>query len=271
MGDNIIKPKISVIMGAYNAENRIRKSVESIIKQDFQDWELIICDDGSKDNTLRVLKKIEKLDDRIIVIKNKKNMGLAYSLNHCISIARGEYIARMDDDDFSHSNRLSVQYEYMQRHSEIAVLGTAANLVDSTHIWGEMKRLDYPDAYDIWAGRSFIHPTVMIRKDALINSGLYTVAKYVGRTEDYDMWCKIYAAGYKGHNLQEKLIDYYEDRTSFSKRKYIYRGYSTRLRLLWRKSLNIPLKKLYVAFIPMLHGLIPIRLMRNIRTKRFGQ
>lgn len=262
-------PKISIIMGVFNAQDRIIKSVKSIINQDFQDWELIICDDGSTDNTFEVIKQLEKNDSRIKPIRNEKNRGLAYSLNHCISNAKGDYIARMDDDDFAHYNRLSTQYQFMLANPEFSIMGTSANLVDSKGKWGELNWAEYPTVLDIWAGKSFIHPSVMMRKDALLKSGLYSVAKYAERTEDYDIWCKFYAAGYRGYNLQEKLLDYYEDSSSLKKRKYRYRIISTKLRLLWRKSLGIPFNKIYIAFTPIVIGLIPGRIMRFIRLRRY--
>ena len=259
--DNTNPPKISVIMGAYNAQKRLKKSVESIINQDFKNWELIICDDGSTDDTYLYILELAKKDTR----------GLAYTLNHCISVSRGEFLARMDDDDYSYPNRFTIQYEFLCSHPEVAIVGSAACLVDSKAVWGEMYRPEYPTKYNIWEGKSFIHPTVMMRKDAVIISGLYSVGKYVGRTEDYDMWCKMYAAGFQAYNLQEKLLDYYEDRTSFSKRKYIYRVYSTKLKLMWRKSLDVPASKIFVAFKPMLHGLVPTCFMKKIRMIKFGR
>ena len=93
-------PKISVIMGIYNCANTISGSIESIINQTYEDWELIMCDDGSIDTTFDVAKEYQKkYPQKIILLKNKRNRGLNYTLNKCLEIAKGEYIARMDGDD----------------------------------------------------------------------------------------------------------------------------------------------------------------------------
>lgn len=269
--DDRNQPKISVIMGAYNARGRLKKSVESIIHQEFTDWELIICDDGSTDDTYEVILELAKEEPRIVPLKNNRNRGLAYTLNHCIAVSKGEFLARMDDDDYSHPDRFTVQYAFLCSHPDIAIVGAAAFFVDSVSVWGELYHPECPVKYDIWKGRSFIHPTVMMRKAAVLQCGLYSVGKYVGRTEDYDLWCKLYAAGFQGYNLQARLLDYYEDRRSLSKRKYIYRIYETRLKLLWRKSLDIPALKIPIAFLPMLYGLVPAGLMKRLRLRKYGR
>ena len=96
------KPLISIIMGVYNVsdESVLQKAVSSILDQTYGNFEFIICDDGSSDNTLEMIKKIGKTDKRIKIIKNEKNCGLSYTLNHCLKYAKGNYIARMDADDF---------------------------------------------------------------------------------------------------------------------------------------------------------------------------
>ena len=91
-------PKISVLMGAYNCAETIGKSIESIQAQTVTDWELIICDDGSSDNTIEIVKEYQNNDDRIVLIQNDKNRGLSYTLNHCLEVAKAEYCARMDGD-----------------------------------------------------------------------------------------------------------------------------------------------------------------------------
>ena len=94
-------PKISVVMSVLNGSKYMDKGIQSIINQSFSDWEFIICDDGSNDETWQKLLNYAKEDSRIIPIKNEKNMGLAYSLNKCIRIARSNILARQDADDLS--------------------------------------------------------------------------------------------------------------------------------------------------------------------------
>lgn len=115
-------PRVSIIMGVYNGFGRMDRSIQSIINQTYKDWEFIICDDGSTDDTYMKLQEYAALDNRIVVLKNAHNSGLAQSLNNCLSVAKGEYVARMDDDDYSHSERLEKEVYFLNQHPEYAIV-----------------------------------------------------------------------------------------------------------------------------------------------------
>ena len=106
-------PQISVLMGIYNCADTLEEAVNSIINQTFNDWELIMCDDCSTDNTLEVAQKIAEKDSRIKVIKNEKNLTLAPTLNRCIEVASGKYVARMDGDDICDPTRFEKEIEIL--------------------------------------------------------------------------------------------------------------------------------------------------------------
>ena len=110
-----MEKKISVIMGIYNSRSKeiLKKALESILKQTYENFELIICDDGSTNECINWAKEICENDTRVKFIKNEKNKGLAFTLNHCLSVASGEYIARMDDDDISHTDRFEKQIKFL--------------------------------------------------------------------------------------------------------------------------------------------------------------
>ena len=108
-------PTVSVIMGIYNCEKTLSDAIDSIINQTYSDWELIMCDDGSTDNTYQIATKYSEKDNRITVIKNDTNSGLAFSLNHCLKYAKGEYVARMDADDISLPNRFEKQVAFLNK------------------------------------------------------------------------------------------------------------------------------------------------------------
>ena len=137
-------PEISVIMGVYNCKNvdLLKKSVESVIAQTYKDWEFIICNDGSSDNTLDVLQEIKKLDSRIRIISYNKNHGLAYALNKCLKAANGKYIARQDDDDYSVKNRFEMQLVEFNKHPEYSIIGTNAFVFDDKGFRYSWKRTD---------------------------------------------------------------------------------------------------------------------------------
>ena len=115
-------PKISVIMPAYNAEKYIKEAIDSILSQTFQDFELIVLNDCSKDSTEQII--LSYTDDRVVYLKNEVNMGVAATLNRGLAVAGGEYIARMDADDISHPERFRKQARYLDAHPEVAVLGS---------------------------------------------------------------------------------------------------------------------------------------------------
>ena len=139
-------PKVSVIMGVYNCKSRkqITKSIQSIIEQTYTDWEFIICNDGSTDATLEMLNDLQKLDKRIHVISYSTNRTLAYALNKCIEVSKGEYIARQDDDDISEIERLSKQVEFLDVHSDIAIVGSTAKIFDDIGVWGHYRVAEKP-------------------------------------------------------------------------------------------------------------------------------
>ena len=114
------KNKVSILMGIYNCADTLSDAIDSIIKQTYVNWELILCDDGSQDDTYQVaLKYQEKYPDKIILLKNKKNIRLAASLNRCAQYATGEYVARMDGDDLSLPNRFEKQVFFFRYASRI--------------------------------------------------------------------------------------------------------------------------------------------------------
>lgn len=126
-------PVVSVIMSVFNGQEYLSKSIESILEQTFEDFEFIILNDGSTDDSLGIINKYAKKDDRIIVINNEKNMGLTKSLNKCIKLARGEYIARQDADDISEKIRLETILQFLEsvKNKEKFILTTMTRFFDN--------------------------------------------------------------------------------------------------------------------------------------------
>lgn len=118
-------PLVSIILATYNDEKYIEQSVNSILSQTLKDFELIIVDDASTDNTKNILENIQKSDNRVKIFRNKNNRGLPYSLNRALHYAKGKYIARMDGDDISLPDRLQKQYNYMEKHKDVDICGAA--------------------------------------------------------------------------------------------------------------------------------------------------
>lgn len=264
------KQKISVIMGIYNCENTLKESIESIIKQTYGNWELIMCDDGSTDNSLKLAKEYEIRDKRIKVIRNTKNKGLAYSLNRCLEIAEGEYVARHDGDDICLPERFEKQISYIKKNN-FEFIGSYAKCFDEDGIWGEIKIKENPNILDVFSKSVFIHPTILIKKDVIKSVGGYTISPITYRTEDYDLYNKLYSKGYKGGNLPESLILFRKDKASYKRMKFRYRIDASKCRLKAWKSLNISKKYLPLVAMPVLKGFVPIAIIEKYQSIKFSK
>ena len=266
-------PAISVIMGVYNCKKEIllEQSIHSIIQQSYTDWEFLICDDGSTDGkTLNLLKIYEDRDPRIRILSYEKNQGLSYALNTCIGEAAGKYIVRQDDDDVSKPERFQKLVSFAEAHPEYAVVGSIADVTDDSGVWGSYPLEERPTKKSFYWNSPFAHPTVLMRKDILVAVGGYRVAEETRRCEDYDLFMRMYAAGYKGYNLQEKLYEY---RIVNGDKKYRpmkdriaeaivrYKGFK-KMGMLWG---GFP----YVLK-PILVGIIPQILFKKIKQKQFN-
>lgn len=264
-------PEISVVMSVYNRSNTLKESVRSILTQTLENFEFIICDDCSTDNSYISLLELQKEDNRIIVIRNETNIGLAASLNKCINLARGAYIARMDDDDISHKERFQLQYDFLTHHPEYSIVGCRCNTFDNKGLWAIFEHYGSLSSRDIMSGRMFVHPSVMIRKSDFIKAGGYTVSKRTMRGQDFDLWCKMYSSGFKGYILENILFDYYEDRDSLKVAKFKTRYYNFLTRKKWRSKLNLPLKYDIYAWKEILAGILPAKILvlyKQLRNKR---
>lgn len=164
---------VSIIMGVYNCKNYnlLRKSVESVLQQTYRDFEFIICNDGSTNDTLKELKKIAQLDSRIKIISYDKNCGLNHALNYCLAVSQGKYIARQDDDDISKPERLKKQVQFLDKNPEYVIVGTCADIFDDQGVWGEYTVPEKPQKGDFLWNSPFMHPTTMMRKAELLSGG----------------------------------------------------------------------------------------------------
>lgn len=265
--------EISVVMGVYNQKNKdvLRQSVNSILNQTFQNFEFIIYDDGSDEDTAAYIRELQKLDHRIVLAGKKENHGLAFSLNVCIQLARGRYIARMDDDDISLPERLQVQYDFLESHPGYAWCGCNCRLFDEDGIWGQRIMREYPDRTDYLKYSPYIHPTVMYRREALLENNGYLETEETLRCEDYEIFMRLRQKGLKGCNLQSMLFCYREGKESFAKRKMKFRINEAKVRYRNFKSMGIlfPVGWLYVLR-PIAAGLLPTGIIAKIKRMEAG-
>lgn len=200
---------VSVIMSVYNGEKYLVQAIDSILNQTYQNFEFIIIEDCSTDNSLDILEEYAKKDSRIKIIKKEKNIGIKgfiENLNLGISIAVGKYIARMDQDDVSLPERFQKQVDFLENNPEITLVGAQLNLINEQNkITGEaIAALQHRDIVKrITSQIQLFHPVIMFRKDQNIQyreKFLYC--------EDYDLYLNLITQGKKLANLNEKLLNY---------------------------------------------------------------
>ena len=196
-------PIISVIMGVYNQrdEDVLTKAVQSILQQTFQNFEFIIWDDGSDTDEAMIIKKLARLDERIVIAGKEENRGLAFSLKE----------------------RLRKQYEFLEKHTEYGWCGTNTELFDENGVWGYRKMPVEPRIKDYYHYSPYIHPSVMFRALLFDENQGYLDSKETLRCEDYEIFMNLLQRGQKGYNLQETLFKYRENRSSYQKRKIRFR------------------------------------------------
>ena len=225
---------VSIGMGVYNGSQFIEDAITSIIKQTYTNWELIIFDDGSTDNTLEKIKRFK--DSRIKIFSDGQNKGLPIRLNECIESSSGFYFARMDGDDIMMPNRLETQVNYLETHNDIDVIGSLAIMIDDkTQVFAKKIKYVPQSLYDIIrSGSYFIHPTVMARlkwfKQHKYDTGGY-------RGEDFDLWIRTFETS-KFFISDDYLLFYREVMTTY-KSKY-YQGYVLAKRVLQKHRNKMP-------------------------------
>lgn len=258
---------VSIVMGIYNCAPTLKEAVQSIQAQTYANWELIMCDDGSSDNTYEIACDLAKTDSRIMVLKNSQNMGLNYTLNKCLEYATGEYIARMDGDDISVPERFEKQVALLESQDEYDIVSSSIIMFDEDGEWGRTQAKEYPTAEDVVLYSPICHAAVMMRKECMDTVHGYTVDPRLLRVEDVNLWIKLYAAGYRCCNIKEPLYKVRNDKNAFQRRKYKYRIYSTRVRLQGCKLLHLGWACYIKSFRPILIGLIPLKMRMVIRKK----
>jgi cellulose synthase/poly-beta-1,6-N-acetylglucosamine synthase-like glycosyltransferase len=202
-------PKVSVVMSVYNGERFLRQAVESILDQTLTDFEFIVVDDGSTDGTAEILSSYAEADPRLRII-TQENRGLIQSLNRAIGAAQGEYMARMDADDISMPERLTVQVRWLDSHPQVAMLGTRYDEIDEH---GKVVRRGNRYVGSALVERAllqgnfsvFCHGSVMFRRTCFEHIGGYR--EQFKHAEDYDLWLRM-AEHYELDNLAETLYQH---------------------------------------------------------------
>ena len=199
-------PRVSVLMSVHNGDKYLREAIDSVLRQQYGDFEFIVIDDGSTDRSAEILLSYH--DPRIVVLRNERNLGLIGSLNRGIAAARGEFIARQDCDDLLEPERLGRQVAYLDRHPDVVLIGTWMQLIDEHGKEITLWRYPVTDAEIRWASlfnTALGHSSVMFRTDLARRLGGYS--QDFMHAEDYEFWSRLSAHG-KVANIPEPLQKY---------------------------------------------------------------
>lgn len=264
-----MKPIVSIISGIYNCADTLEDAFQSILSQTFTNWEWILCDDSSVDNTYEIAKEYaDKYPDKFILIRNERNMGLNYTLNRCLEYAKGKYIARMDGDDVCSPERFEEELRCLEENPNISIVSTDMEFFDETGTWGVISHPEFPENTDFLAGSPFCHAPSMVRKEAYEAVGGYSVSNKLIRVEDYHLWIKMYAIGLKGQNIHKALYQMRDDRNAYNRRKFQYRLNEAYVRLLVVKELRLPFYTAIYALRPIIVGLLPKKLYDSLHKQK---
>ena len=208
-------------MSVYNGYKYLSETIESILDQSFTGFEFIIIDDGSTDGSSEIIDRYRQQDTRINVIQNRENIGLALSLNKGLQAAEGKYIARMDADDICLPERFQIQFDYLEEHPEICILGSGIIHIDNEG--NEIRRISYPNTpnrlrWNMLFGTTGLvcHPCAMMRSEKIREVGLY---RNLPASQDMDLWCRFFAhEPLPITNLDIPLVKYRWHENSFSTR-----------------------------------------------------
>ncbi len=239
-------------MATYNCADTLHQSIDSVLAQTYTNWQFIICDDCSTDNTYDVLLKYqEKHPEKFRIIRNEKNSKLAFSLNHCLKYAEGEFIARMDGDDYIAPERFEKQIDFLRNHPDIDLVGTAMQAFDDDGLRRVIKYEAFPKKESLRKGPCFAHASILTYSYTYKKTGGYTVSKRTLRTQDYDLWFRFFAEGFSGANLEEPLYFYREDINAYLRRKPRLYLWAVVTRFKGFKLLKFPIHYYSYALLPL--------------------
>lgn len=258
-------PLVSVVMATYNEPQEfITASIESILAQTYANWELLIADDSTNEDTIQIIDAFAQKDKRIKVIRKETRMGFVKALNIGLNSSRGMFIARMDGDDVALSNRLEKEVDFLQTHRNIDVIGGAMNIINEN---GEtVSERFYPlGGYKLHLWSIFrnplAHPTVMFRASIVQKGFLYCEEQK--KAEDIEFWLRLKKNKYNIQNLSDKVLNYRVVGNLGVKRNrenWVYNFRARKMNFCWR----YPLFSMLSIIISFLFVITPNKVVEYI-------
>ena len=254
------KPSISVIMGIYNCAPTLMDALDSLKNQSFRDFCIILCDDGSTDDTFSVAKAFSNAADNVILIQNERNMGLNYTLNRCLGVAYevgSKYVARMDGDDISCPDRFKKEYNFLEEHQEYDFVSCPMQHFDNNGVFKVGSVSGEPLLKDFVRSSPFCHAPVLMRAEAYKKVNGYSVSSRLLRVEDYHLWYKLYLNGCKGYRLSEPLYMMRDDREAYGRRTMKSRFNEAYVKYLVVRDFKLPIWNYVYCLKPIFIGILP--------------
>lgn len=252
-------------MGIYNCAPTLQEALDSLYAQTYQDFEIILCDDGSKDDTYDVALDNQRKHTNVVLLRNEQNLGLNATLNKCLAAAKGEYIARMDGDDISLPTRFEKQVELLDKHLEYAVVSAPMIYFDENGEFRRGKGKGEIVARDFVNGSPICHAPCMARTEVFRSVGGYSVDDRLLRVEDYHLWFKIFAAGYKLYMMDECLYMMRDDRNAAMRRTFKARLNEAYVKHVGYLMIGLPFYYQICVLKPIIVGLLPKRIYNFLR------
>lgn len=249
--------RITVLMGIYNCASTLVEALDSLYAQTCQDFKIVLCEDGSSDDTYNVARVYADKHDNIILIRNEKNMGLNYTLNHCLQYADTVYCARMDGDDISLPMRFEKELNFLESNPDYAVVSTPMIYFDANGDFRFGRGKGVVKKKDFLYGTPICHAPCMFRTDAIKAVGGYSEGDNLIRVEDYHLWFKVFAAGYKLFMLDECMYKMRDDRNAKSRRKWKGRKNTFLLMNRGFRMIGLPWWSHFYSLRPIITYLMP--------------
>lgn len=245
----------------------LERSIDSVLCQTYCELELIICERGSTAHAKQLLKSYCETDSRVKLIDGETAKSFSEQLNMCIAQAKGDFIARMDDDDYSYPERFERQLNYLYKNPEAAFVGCNVKLMQDGADAGFQRFPENPQVKDFLFSMPFIHPSLVFRKQALEAVGGYSELDRCERCEDYDLLLRLYEKGYFGANLQTEYFIYTLPPNGVTSRSFRDRVNETKTRFARYKALKLLPIALPYALKPLAVWLVPSRALALLKRK----
>lgn len=216
-----MKPLVSVIIACYNASSYIDQCISSLMKQTYQQFEIIVCDDASTDDSMDKLKKWSASEKRVRLLHNVTNKGTGYTRNRCLEIAQGDFHMLQDIDDYSSPERMETLLDALVMEEGISFVSSQMYAFEKdgsrVNIAFRGKIKEYPTKWNFLWTLPFCHATTMFRHEVLASIKGYLTTTQVNRQEDYEMMMRAYAKGFRGKNIDRVLYFYRYDISNISR------------------------------------------------------